>query len=737
MLIYESITLGRDGNRVSVQPEAAGPVASSTGFTGGFSLEVAFYALGAFAFTALAIMLLVRARRTTAPALFTVACALTAAWLGTAAYDFWHAGEPLTGAFALEGASGLGWLAFVSALVWSVSDAVVRQRRTILIGVAALIAGASIAVLVGYATGVVGISDDVFIAYRLLTIIVTAILLENLIRNTERSEWWSLKFLCIGLGGVLAYDLFLYADGLLFSALGRTLIAARGFVYALVVPLFFLATVRRRMWHEQLHVSHKTAFYSSVIVVIGCYLAVMAIAAYYITRLGGTWGPVVQAAFLFGALILLLLIITSGSSRAFLRVTLAKHLYRYKYDYREEWLRFTSRLAETESASPIALRITEAVADIVDSTGGALFVRDGGRYVMAASLRTPAASLSEQEVQPLARFLGESGWIVDLDELQENPDRYRGLILPQGVRAMERAWIIVPLAHRGELLAFVVLLRPRTPRSLDWEDFDFLKLIGLHAGSFLAEHRAMQALVEAHAFERFNRRTAFVIHDIKNIVSELSLFASNIRKHGDKPQFREDLAAAMEAAVARSKRLLERLREDRPEGGARNRPIKLEPLMANLANGHAPGSVVFHAEDGTGGLAVAADEDRLRALVGHLLQNAVDATAGNGGVTLSLGTTSERASGDGSGGSPQAQAVIEVSDSGPGMDPEFVRNDLFKPFRSTKAGGLGIGAYQCREYARELGGDVEVITSPGSGTTMRIYLPLTRSTVDDRPSQIA
>lgn len=718
MLIYDPETIGANGGRIVIPPELAGPAAVSVGSFGGFSLEVAFYAVGAAAFAALATMLLVRARRTLTASFFTLASGLTAAWLGTAAYQFWRAGEPLAPAFALEAASGLGWLAFLGASLWSVSDQVVHRRRTILVAAAGLIVCASVAVVIAYMAAVPGVTDHVFIAFRLLTIVAAAILLENLVRNTARQEWWSLKFLCIGLGGVLAYDMFLYADGLLFSALSRTLITARGAIYALVVPLLFVATIRRRMWHEQLHVSHKTAFYSSALAATGGYLAVMAIAAYYITRLGGTWGPVVQAVFLFGALIVLLLIVASGSSRAFLRVSVAKHLYRYKYDYREEWLRFTRRLAETESASPIALRITEAVADIVDSTGGALFVRDGGRYTMAATLYTTAASLSEQEAQPLARFLSETGWIIDLDELRDNPERYQRLSLPEALRSMDRAWIIVPLAHRGELLAFVVLLRPRAARTLDWEDFDFLKLIGLHAGSFLAEHRAMQALVEAHAFERFNRRTAFVIHDIKNIVSELSLFASNIRRHGDKPHFREDLAAAMEGAVSRSKRLLERLREDQSDM-VRGEPLHLEPLMRALVAAHPPGAVALQADDGSKSFAVVADEDRLRALVGHLLQNAVDATSGHGGVTLSL-----RASKGAPGSTSRSRVVIEVADSGPGMDPEFVRSQLFKPFHSTKSGGLGIGAYQCREYARELGGDVEVITSPGSGTTMRVFLPL-------------
>ncbi len=673
----------------------------------GSALVAGSYALAAVAFAALAAALLWGARRRPPALLFALAGAATAGWLGTAAAQVWRHGAPGAAALALEAASGVAWLVFVGGLLWPVSFG---RRRTLLKPAAALFAVAAGAVILTCALGVVGVSETPFIAFRLLTVVATAVALENLIRNTAAGDRRSLKFLGIGLGGVLGYDLFLYADGLLFGTFSHALIAARGVIYALVVPLLFVATMRRGMWRAQLRVSHQAAFHGAALVAIGGYLAAMALAASDIARMGGTRGPVIQAIFLFAALIFLLLIVVSERARAFLRVTIAKHLYRYKYDYREEWLRFTRRLAATESGAPIARRITEAIAAILGSPGGALWLREGERYVPASAVFTPAVGLTVREGEPMLRFLGEKGWIIDLDELRDSPGRYGGLATPPALQSLPRAWIVVPLSHRGALLAFVALLRPHTPRRLDWEDFDFLKLIGVHAGGFLAEHRAMQALAQAQEFERFNRRTAFIIHDIKNIVSELSLFAGNIRKHGDNPRFRADLADAIDGAVGRSRRLIERLRDD-GDGGAANPPVPLKPLIGAVMQGFPEGAVALAVEDGGRDISVVGDEDRLRALFGHILRNALDAAGNRGGVALTL-----RASG--------GRATVDVADSGPGMDAEFVLNQLFKPFRSTKSDGLGIGAYQCREYARELGGDIEVVSSPGSGTTMRIVLPL-------------
>ena len=67
--------------------------------------------------------------------------------------------------------------------------------------------------------------------------------------------------------------------------------------------------------------------------------------------------------------------------------------------------------------------------------------------------------------------------------------------------------------------------------------------------------------------------------------------------------------------------------------------------------------------------------------------------------------------------------VVDIVDQGAGMAPEFIRDELFQPFSSTKSGGHGIGAYQARELLRESGGDLLVLSRQGHGTTMRILLP--------------
>jgi signal transduction histidine kinase len=107
-----------------------------------------------------------------------------------------------------------------------------------------------------------------------------------------------------------------------------------------------------------------------------------------------------------------------------------------------------------------------------------------------------------------------------------------------------------------------------------------------------------------------------------------------------------------------------------------------------------------------------ADRDRFTAVLGHIIQNAKDATRKDGTVTVRLDTRGE-------------EARIEVEDSGTGMEPDFIRDRLFKPFDSTKGSqGMGIGAYQAREFARKIGGDLEIKSTPGEGTTVSLAVPV-------------
>ena len=120
-------------------------------------------------------------------------------------------------------------------------------------------------------------------------------------------------------------------------------------------------------------------------------------------------------------------------------------------------------------------------------------------------------------------FVERRQWVVDLADLRRRPDEYENLNIPDWIDDIPRAWLLIPLMHLDRLTGILVLGRPRAPQDLNWEDYDLLKTAGRQAASYLEEHSTARALTQSQQFDKFNRRFAFVIHDIKNLTSQLSL----------------------------------------------------------------------------------------------------------------------------------------------------------------------------------------------------------------------
>ncbi len=260
----------------------------------------------------------------------------------------------------------------------------------------------------------------------------------------------------------------------------------------------------------------------------GIYLITMALAAYFIRYLGGSWGGVLQIAFLCAAGLTLIVLLFSGQIRARTRVWLSKNFFSYKYDYRLEWLQFTQMLAS--GSKDIPENIIRAVANLAKSPAGILWSRaEDGRFNIVAHWEMPPPA-TDIDLRDLSQWLQTHGWIIDLREWRSAPDVYRNLKLPKALTAISRAWLIIPLLFGDRLQGILLLRESDLLRDLNWEDRDLLKLAGKQAGSHLAQFQADQALVESRQFEAFNRLSAYVIHDLKNILAQLSLIVYQCAK---------------------------------------------------------------------------------------------------------------------------------------------------------------------------------------------------------------
>jgi len=675
-----------------------------------YGIAAAFYAV-------FALRIALGWKRSTRAVLLAAAVVATSLWAFTCILAASAPSGPIFFAVTIADALRYGtWFAFLAALM---RGAEASERRVTAnwprFGAAAvLIAGVLLSEALPFAR-LLGVPIRGELALRLGLAVFGLTLVEQLYRRAHEQARWAIKPLCLALGAVFGYELFFYADAMLFGRIDADIWVARGIASAIVVPFIAVATARNAGWTIEIHLSRGAVFHSTAIVVSGLFLLGLAATGYLVRYVGGDWGRVLAIELVFAGLLFGLLVASSGRFRSRLKVFVSKHFFSYRYDYREEWLRITQKLANESLSTNVGERAIIALADLVESPGGALWLKgEEACYVPAARWNMPPFGAVESSGAALPRFLARDGWIVNLVEAVTDPSLYPELVVPAWLLSRESAWLVVPLMSGSELIGFVVLAKPRAAIDVNWEVRDLLKTASRQAASYLGQIRATEALLEARKFDAFNRMSAFVVHDLKNLVAQLSLMLRNAERHHDNPEFQRDMLSTVEHVVGRMNGLMLQLRTG-ATAAEKRRLVDLEGVVRRVCGAKAGGRTPI-VVDATA-LQAFGHEDRLEHVIGHLVQNALDATSGGGEVRVRVAR--EGASG-----------LVEVSDTGAGMTAEFVRERLFKPFETTKSSGMGIGVYESAQYVKSVGGEIRIDSVPGRGTVVRVLLPLGPSDAD-------
>jgi putative PEP-CTERM system histidine kinase len=643
-----------------------------------------------------------------------LACAITSLWSAGLAVGARWGSLPAPAVLGLEVARYGAWFLVIGNLARAIGigRSLVLAMHWAWLGVFAIFVASSVTGMLGGG----GSEALVVLAYGGMALaLVGLVMLEQVIRNAREQTRHTLKYFAIALGVMFAYDLFLFAQAQLLRGIESATWDARGIVAALTIPLIAIAARRNPQWSLKIFVSRQVVFYSTSIVAIGAYLLLMASGGYLIALYGGTWGRAAQLIFFAGAAIVLLALLASTDVRRRLRVFLNKHFYRNKYDYRVEWLRFIGTLSSSEPGVDPGENAVRAIAQIIASPGGLLYLRQeqDGRFVAATAW--PRDRYNLQAYRPLAQtdemvsFFARRPWVIDVQEHRLTPDVYGNISLPAMFDAPSPFRIVLPLLHGTRMIGLMVLEDPPSSFNPNYEDRDLLKTVGQHVATHLAQHEADRRLAESRQFDAYHRLTAFVMHDLKNLAAQLSLIVANAERHKRNPEFVDDAISTVASSTERMQRLIEQLQGR--EVRSHPRTISL-PEVVQLACGRCrpqlPEPVI---ETGEGDLGVDADPERLTATLEHLIRNAQDATPDDGRVSVSL-----RAE--------EGHCVVSITDTGTGMSEAFVKERLFKPFDTTKGSkGMGIGAYQAREYVLLLGGTIEVTSGACLGTRFEIRLP--------------
>ena len=668
---------------------------------------IAFWShgLAAACFAALMIWRLSEIARAPAQRLIVGSFALTACWAWLAAV----APGDAVASFA-ESARNLLWV----SLLYSLSGAGEDRQHGIKL-VYAAVAGVIGLQLIGGTLQLFSPSDVIAqtgLVLRITTAAGALVLVHNVYGQAAPASRSHIRFAMLGLALIWGYDLNLYTVAYLGSAGAVLLSEWRGLAVAFAAPLFALATRNDGAW--RVRPSRAATFQSLSLLAICAYFAVMAIVATALRGTGVDWSASLMVGVLAVMTVAAMVLIPSARARGWLKVKLAKHLFEHRYDYRAEWLRFTGTLGRTgPDAPPLSERIVTAFADVVEAPGGLLMVSDGaGGLVVAEASQWPGdppAPETDADTTAFWHDVEEAGRVLEFEGLRRGwaHAKDRELAPPKWLLDDPAVWAGIPLVHNQRLVGFVVLAAPDYRRQLDWEDFDLLRTAGNQAASSLAEALGQEALSQAQRFEEFNRRFAFILHDIKNLVSQLSLVARNAERHADNPEFRADMVATLRSSVGKMNDLLQRLA---PHSQARVQRIEPQPLRPILS-----AAIAAKRRDrevtllGDASISALVDATALEQALCHLIQNAIDASSGEP-VVVRVDHEDD-------------DVRVVVSDKGIGMDGDFIRNRLFEPFASTKPGGFGIGAFEARSLITVMGGHLSVDSRPGRGTSFTILLP--------------
>lgn len=657
-------------------------------------------------FVVAAILFVLRGKRSCPNALFALALALTGLWALTVALAnsdqaAWER-VPAT----LAALRDAGWFAATIGLLRQESE---RQTLWRQLAVAAGILGFA---NLGFALSGAGFDTGLGVrlspaAVELAVSVMGLILIENLMLNVVPARRWSVRLMAIGLAGLFGYNIILRIPEFLGGEAIEGFVAAQPVVYLLALPLFVVTGVRNNSLKLQAHSSREIVFHSATLIFAGILLQGTAVAAFYVRSFGGAPAIALSIVLAFAGALTIAVALSSRTIRSQIRIFINENFYSYKYDYRVEWTKFIQALSQYQErgAPERALRI---IADLVDSPGGVLWVRRAGwrQYMPLASWSfSKAFGPVDADDAILADIRNET---VAFLELTGSEQAGNSASLRQ---RFPDAWLAVPLHFRGELIGFALLRKSRGARRLDWEDRNLISLIAMQLALYLVHEQIAQELADSQQLIEFNKRVAFAMHDLKNTIGQLNLVLHNAARFGDDARFRADMMTTIRQSVDNLQRLMGKLRNESLPETAPQRPSRVDVcgLVARCAKRKSASGVVFGDADGPI-YADIAKPDEFESALEHVVSNAVEASPAGSNVRLSV----EKQAG---------RVCVRVEDHGAGMSPEFLAHELFRPLRTTKKKGLGIGAYQARAILRGLGGEMEVQSSIGQGSTVSLFLP--------------
>ena len=548
--------------------------------------------------------------------------------------------------------------------------------------------------------------------FQLVAAVMILMNLEKTFRSAVGTMQWRIKFVVIGLGIVFGASIYTLSQALLFS--GDILVLSDVDTVALMLGclLLVIGFVRSGFGEIDVYPSHAVLRTSLTFVLVGTYLFVVGVLAQVVARTGNPAAFQLQALVVLVAFALLAMLLLSNRIRQKMHRIVSRHFKRPQYDFRQIWTHVTQSMSKVFDQSGLCAAAAKLISETFNVLSVSIWLLDEqDRLVFGAS-----TSKSQREVADVLPN-GEQNFAsmrvltrpFDLEKAKgDHAESLRQISLSQFRTGGSR--VSAPLCAGNSCLGVAILADRVGGAPYTVEELDLLKCMADQIAVGLLNLHLTDEITRGKELEAFQAMSAFFVHDLKNAASTLSLMLQNLPVHFDDPLFRKDVLRGVGETTDRINTVISRLTS------LRQLELNLSEVDVNSLvdeavkslNGAPNLKVVKH-------LALQPklriDRDQFGSVITNLLLNARDALGPRGEIKIE---TTQR----------DNWAVVSIADNGCGMSPAFLKSSLYRPFRTTKKKGLGIGMFQSKMIVEAHRGRITVESEPAIGTTFRLMLPL-------------
>lgn len=627
-------------------------------------------------------------------------------------YNRWLIPEPTVHQYlTFDSLKQFSWILFLSAALYNQFSSlpkILSQKTTLLAGALPIVA-----IIILWLTPLP--LHWVYLIHTVVALILL-LLLEILLRQAG-DQRWAFKPLVMYLGAVSVFDFVTYANATMVTYLDVNYIAAKGYIYAIMTPFLLIAVRRMEHWGIKIFISREIVLHSTLLTVAGIYLFVMAMVGYVINYLGGSWDTSIQIVLIALSVVLLIALFLSSNIRNKLKVFISKNFFANQFDYREQWIELTNALATgDDSLQDVYRTALQGLANAVKYDRGILCKVTKSHYEVVASLNADEPNhLHDDVIQRAINYCQNKPWLIDLHEFLINPENYAGMEMDLALVNQCEYQFILPIYKESELWGIAVLFTDtEVVRQLNWELRDYLNAVLAQVSNYVLHYEAAKIVAENAQFAAFNRMSAFVIHDLKNVMAQVDLILCNAQQHKHNPEFIDDTFETLEYTQARMQKMLKQLTDKQLITEQTQQAVDLSSILKTVINKKCASLLPLPQFSTATTQAVAANTEKLSNVFYHLISNAQQATPDDGSVAITVIDASAA-----------GMVQIDITDSGQGMSADFIAHRLFKPFDTTKGNaGMGIGAYDAKQYVEEIGGKLLVQSRENLGSTFTLLLPI-------------